>query len=66
MMLFRRVAHLAVCLLPVAVLLLSGCAATFQPMGPMTQVTQMMTDTVVTQDGVGLPLRSWMPACSSR
>jgi alpha-beta hydrolase superfamily lysophospholipase len=61
MELFRRAARLAVCLLPVAVLLLGGCAATFQPMGPMTQAAQLTTDTVVTPDGVGLPLRSWLP-----
>jgi alpha-beta hydrolase superfamily lysophospholipase len=58
--LFRRAARLVVCLLPVA-LLLSGCAATFQPMGPMIQAAQLSTDMAVTPDGVGLPLRSWLP-----
>jgi acylglycerol lipase len=61
MELFRRAARLAVCVLPLVALLMSGCAATFQPMGPMTQAAQLTTDTVVTPDGAGLPLRSWLP-----
>jgi acylglycerol lipase len=59
--LFRRAARLAVCLLPLVAVVLSGCAATFQRMGPMTQAAQLTTDMVVTPDGVGLPLRSWLP-----
>ena len=61
----RHAARRAACVLALGMLLIlpGGCAATFQPMGPMTQAAQLNldTDTVVTPDGVGLPLRSWLP-----
>jgi alpha-beta hydrolase superfamily lysophospholipase len=59
--LLRRAARLAACMVPLVALLLSGCAGTFQPMGPMIQAAQLTTDMAVTPDGVGLPLRSWLP-----
>jgi acylglycerol lipase len=59
----RRAVRLVACLFPLAALLilLSGCAATFQPMGPMIQTAQLTPDTVMTPDGVPLPLRTWLP-----
>jgi alpha-beta hydrolase superfamily lysophospholipase len=51
------------CLFPLAALLivLTGCAATFQPMGPMIQTAQLTPNTVMTPDGVPFPLRIWLP-----
>ncbi|EWY40457.1 lysophospholipase [Skermanella stibiiresistens SB22] len=45
----------------VALALCSGCAATYQPMGSMTQAPAMTTDGIATPDGVTLPLRVWPP-----
>src|SRR3712207_1889110 len=42
-------------------LLLAGCAGTFQPMGPMVQLPDLTVDAVVTADGTRLPPRSWLP-----
>lgn len=63
MTLVRRTMGRAASLLALGILLLlpGGCAATFQPMGPMTQAAHLTLDTVVTPDGAGLPLRSWLP-----
>ncbi|MGF7207401.1 alpha-beta hydrolase superfamily lysophospholipase [Skermanella aerolata] len=63
MTLVRRAVDRAAYLLALGMLLLlpGGCAATFQPMGPMTQAAHLTMDTVVTPDGAGLPLRSWLP-----
>ena len=43
-------------------LMLSGCAATYQPMGnPVTQ-PRLTGNALIAADGFELPLRSWLPA----
>jgi alpha-beta hydrolase superfamily lysophospholipase len=46
--------------LPIA-LLLAGCVASYQPMGPAQGQPQLATDLLITPDGARLPIRSWLP-----
>lgn len=41
--------------------MLSGCAATYQPMGPEVQPARVEGRFLVASDGARLPLRSWQP-----
>ncbi|MDR3516059.1 MAG: lysophospholipase [Azospirillaceae bacterium] len=48
-------------------LMLAGCAATLQPMGPPVTAPRLdsdglVSDALITADGVRLPLRHWLPA----
>lgn len=43
-------------------LALSGCAASFQPMGVTITQPRMTADAVIAADGYELPLRSWLPS----
>jgi Lysophospholipase len=43
-------------------LMLSGCAATFQPMGNVVTQPRLTDTALVAADGFELPLRTWLPA----
>lgn len=48
------------------VLALTGCASSFQPMGPAVGVPTLNDGAVVTADGYRLPVRSWRPEGPAR
>lgn len=39
----------------------AGCAASFQPMGPVVETPHALGRNLITADGARLPLRSWLP-----
>lgn len=49
-----------------ALLLLSACAATHQPMGPAIQAASLAPDVLQTYDGIRLPMRHWQAAGQPR
>jgi alpha-beta hydrolase superfamily lysophospholipase len=45
----------------VIALLLSACTPRLQPLGPDSAVPRLVDDRIIMADGVGLPLRRWLP-----
>jgi alpha-beta hydrolase superfamily lysophospholipase len=45
-----------------AVLLIAGCAARYQPMGPPVAAPRLTAEAIIAADGYRLPLRVWRPA----
>lgn len=64
--LWRALAPVAVLALLVLVMMLAGCAARTQPMGPAVQAPQLTGEALVAADGYALPLRVWRPEGPAR
>jgi alpha-beta hydrolase superfamily lysophospholipase len=58
----RRLAPALWLLVLLACLFASGCAGTYQPMGPARMVPALAAERLTLADGLSVPLRRWAPA----